>query len=551
MEPLKAQPMSMGDLYSSDIGGKNQSILFAYLSSTGLRAARRQDEGSAYVVDVLDNEPGKVLVQFVAWPQRMGDEKRSTSIYKVDTRTGKREEIEHTNEPAGYAFDYANRARLKSTIDADDNPELMYRPGASNVWQPVPKTLAGYDMELLYVEPDNNTAYALITDKGEPTQLYKVDLAKATRVRLAGRDDVNIGSVLYAGYNGAPFGVTYNASKYAVEYFDPASEWAKLHAGLLKAFPGQVVSFVNWTRDSKKLLFYAWGDRNPGEWFVLDRTAGKMILINQARPWIKPASLASTSPISFKTRDGLTLYGLYTPPAGGGTGPMIVMPHGGPHGPYDKWGYDADTQFLASRGYGVLQVNFRGSGGRGKDFMESGYREWGGKMQDDLADGVRWAIGQKLADPDRICTYGASYGGYAALMQPIRYPDMYKCAIGYVGVYDLQVMKKEGDIKDRASGRRTLDRYLGTDVANLRAWSPSQNVDKIKVPVFLVQGNVDRRVPMEQFNSLKNAFKSAGTPVETMIGEGEGHGFYKPENTAELYRKMEAFLGKYIGPGAK
>ena len=551
MEPLRAQPFSMGDLYSSDIDGKNQSILFAYLSSTGLRAARRQDEGSASVVAVLDDEPGKILVQFVAWPQRRGDEKRSTSIYKVDTRTGNRQEIEHTNEPASYMFDHANRARLKVTTDVDDTPVLMYRPGAGSEWQPVPKTLAGYSMSLVYVEPDNNTGYARITDKGEPSQLYKVDLAKGTRVRVAGRNDVGIGSVLYGGHDGAPFGVTYDAGKYAVEYFEPSSEWAKLHAGLMQAFPGQMVSFVNWSRDSRKVLFYAWGDRNPGEWYVLDRTAGKMVLINQAKPWIKPSLLASTSQISFKTRDGLTLYGLYTPPAGGGAGAMVVMPHGGPHGVYDQWGYDPTTQFLASRGYGVLQVNYRGSGGRGKDFEESGYREWGGKMQDDLADGVNWAVGQKLADPGRICTYGASYGGYAALMQPIRYPDLYKCAIGYVGVYDLQVMKKEGDTKDWASGRRTLDRYLGTDVANLQAWSPAQNVDKIKVPVFLVQGNVDRRVPMAQFSALKNAFESAGTPVETMIGEGEGHGFYKPENKAELYRKMDAFLNKYIGPAAK
>ena len=172
-------------------------------------------------------------------------------------------------------------------------------------------------------------------------------------------------------------------------------------------------------------------------------------------------------------------------------------------------------------------------------------------MQDDLADGVGYVVEKKLADPSRICTYGASYGGYAALMQPLRYPDLYKCAIGYVGVYDLQIMKKEGDIKDSASGRRYLDRILGTDEAQLKAWSPAQNVDRIKVPVFLAQGSIDRRVPMEQFNAMKNAFKAHGTPVESMVAAGEGHGFYKPENRAELYRRMIDFLDKYIGSSAK
>lgn len=552
MEPLKAQPLSYGELMSSDVKGKNQRTLFAYVPDNGNRTGRRKDWGAATVVKVLDDEPGKVLVDFTAWPESRGDEELTTSIYKVDTRTGIRQEIEQVKETAIFEFDHSGRARFKITSDGNDNPVMMYRPGAGTAWQPVPKSMAGYSLDLKYVEKDDNTAYAVIVDKGEPGQLYKLDLAKGTRVRLAGRDDQEISRILYAGHDGAPFGVIFDSAKPSIQYLDPSSDWAKLHSGLLKAFAGQMVSFVDWTRDDNKVLFLAWSDRNPGAYYVLDRSAGnKVQLVSEVMPWIKAPALAPSMPITFKTRDGVTMYGLYTAPAGGGARPMVVMPHGGPHGPYDSWGFDSDAQFLASRGYGVLQVNYRGSGGRGRDFEESGYGEWGGKMQDDVADGVKWAIDNKLADAKRICTYGASYGGYAALMQPIRYPDMYKCAIGYVGVYDLHVMKKEGDIKDRASGRRYLDRVLGTDDAKLNAWSPARNVDKIKVPVFLVQGSVDKRVPMDQFNALKDAFKAAGTPVETMVAQGEGHGFYKPENRAELYRRMDAFLSKYIGPGVK
>jgi len=552
MEPLKAKPLSYGELMSSDVNGKNQKTLFAYERDNFSRSGRRKDWGSASVVKILDKEPGKILVDFTAWPESRGDEELTTSIYKVDTRTGNRQEIEQTKETAVFKFDHSGRARLKITSDSNDNPVLMYRPDAGNAWQPVPKTLAGYDMSLKYVEPDDNTAYAVIVDKGEPGQLYKIDLAKGTRVRMAGRDDQEIARILYAGHDGPPFGVIYDAAKPSVQYLDPSSEWAKLHAGLLKAFPGQMVSLIDWTRDNDKALLLVWSDRNPGAYYVLDRAAAnKVQLVSDTMPWIKPASLSPSMPISFQTRDGLTLYGLYTAPAGGGARPMVVLPHGGPHGPYDSWGYDGDVQFLASRGYAVLQVNYRGSGGRGKDFIEKGYGEWGGTMQDDVADGVKWAIDKKLADANRICTFGASYGGYAAMMQPIRYPGMYKCAIGYVGVYDLDVFKKEGDIKDRASGRRYLDRVIGSDPAQLKAWSPARNVDKINIPVFLVQGSVDKRVPMDQFNALKDAFNAAGTPVETMVAQGEGHGFYKPENRAELYRRMEVFLNQHIGPGAK
>lgn len=551
MEPLKARPYSYGELLSSDVQGKNQETLFAYVPDTGNKRGRRKDRGFATIVKVLDDRPGMVLVDFTEWAQTRGDQDLATSIYEVDTRTGHREMVEQTGETATFMFDHAGKARLKVTTDDNNDPVLAYRPVAGGEWRPVPESLAGYSMRLLYVEPDNNTAYATIVDKGEPAQLYKVDLAKGTRQRLAGRDDVEISDVLYAGRDGAPFGVVYTEDKPSVVYLDPASEWAQLHAGLLRAFPGQMVSFLDWTRDNGKVLFMAWSDRNPGAYYLFDRGSKQLQLVNELMPWIKAASLAPSKPISFQTRDGLTLHGLYTAPPGAGTKPLVVMPHGGPHGPYDSWGYDSDAQFLASRGYAVLQINYRGSGGRGRSFLESGYGQWGGKMQDDVADGVQWAISQKLADPARICTYGASYGGYAALMQPIRYPDLYKCAIGYVGVYDLDIMKSEGDVNDRASGRLYLDRALGTDEAILKAWSPARNVDKINIPVFLVQGSIDQRVPMDQFNALKNAFAARNVPVETMVGQGEGHGFYKPENRAELYRRMEAFLGKYIGPGAK
>ena len=550
MEPLKAQPVSYGELMTSDINGKNQDTLFAYVPDNGNRTGRRKDQCFASLVKVLEKEPGMVLVECDSWRQTPND-KGSTAIYRVDTRTGNRKEVERHEESASYSYDYSGTARLRVTMDDSDNPVLFYRPKADGAWTPVPKALAGYMMWIDHVDADNNTAYATISDRDEPAQLYKVDLAAGTRVRLAGRDDMEISGLLYAGHGGSPYGATYKEGKPSIVYFDPSSEWAKLHSGLLKAFPGNLVTVVDYTRDNSKLLFYVHADRNPGEYYVLDRATNKVQLINQTMPWIKPASLASTMPISFTTRDGLTLHGFYTAPATPGPKPMIVMPHGGPHGPYDTWGYDSDAQFLASRGYGVLQVNYRGSGGRGKKFEESGYREWGGKMQDDLADGVKWAIDNKVADPNRICTYGASYGGYAALMQPIRYPDMYKCAIGYVGVYDLQVMKKKGDIPRARVGKRYLERVLGNDEAQLAAWSPAQNVNKVKVPVFLVQGAIDQRVPMAQFNALKDAFKAAGTPVETMVVQGEGHGFYKPENRAELYRRMDAFLAKYIGPGAK
>lgn len=543
-EPLVEQPSSHGELMSSDIRGKNQEVLFAYVPDNGTVSGRRKDQGFADVRFVLDKEPGNVLVTFTCWRSVCGEES-PTVIYKVDTRTGNRKEVERSKEPADFYFDATGRARLRITYDKQDIPVLFYRPSQDSDWKPVPKNLAGYNMSAFGFEADNNTAYAMITDKGEPYKLYKVDFAAGKRTLLQGRDDVDVAGVLSAGFRGVPFGVTYNADKPGVRYFDNTSEWAKLHAGLLKSFPGQMVTPISFSRDNRVMLFSVWSDRNPGSYFVLNRDTNKVQLIAEAAPWLKPETMAPMRPVEFKSRDGEKLFGFYTAKAGAtGPQPLIVMPHGGPFDVHDTWSFDRDAQFFASRGYAVLQVNFRGSSGRGLAFEWSGYKEWGGKLVDDVADGVKYAIDSKLADPNRICIYGASYGGYSALMGPVRYPELYKCAIGYVGVYDLKVMYDKDILNDTKYGRRFLDRTLGNDPAKLIAMSPARNVDKIRVPVFLVQGRVDRLVPMEQFNSLESAFRKQGTPVETLVVSGEGHGFVKPENIADLYRRMEAFLDK-------
>lgn len=545
--PLRERLVSNGELWSSNVDGKNQKPLFAYIPDDSIRAGRRKDEGFAFVESILRDEPGMVLVNFVCW--NCGEEP-PTVIYKVDTKTGNRKEVERYNKEAYFSYDNTGRARLRTSLDKEDEPVLHYRPTPDSDWQPVPATLAGYTMGSLAFDKDNNTAYAEISDKREPTQYYRVDFAKGTRERLIGREDASIGKILYGGYNDVPFGITYDSDKPTIRYLDNNSEWAKLHAGLMKAFPGQMIDFYSFSRDDNVLLFRAWSDRNPGNFYIFNRDTKKVRLVGELQPWLKPERLAPVRPFEFKASDGLKLFGFYTARANvTGPQPMVVMPHGGPYGVADDWSYDRDAQFLASRGYAVLQVNYRGSGGRGNKFMTSGYKEWGGKLVDDVADGVKWAIDNKLADPNRICIYGSSYGGYAALQGTIRYPELYKCAIGYVGVYDLTVMYKEGDIKQTRSGRRFLDRTLGDDQAALIAASPARNVEKVKVPVMLVQGTLDRRVPMAQFEALERAFRKAKVPIETMVVSGEGHGFVKPENITDLNNRVAKFLEGHIGPG--
>jgi dipeptidyl aminopeptidase/acylaminoacyl peptidase len=234
--------------------------------------------------------------------------------------------------------------------------------------------------------------------------------------------------------------------------------------------------------------------------------------------------------------------------AAGARLPMVLLPHGGPHDVADEWFFDPDAQFLASRGYAVLQVNFRGSNGRGLSFRHAGYRQWGGKIQDDLVDGVRWAIGQGEVDAKRICVYGASFGGYSALMLAAREPGMFRCAVGYAGVYDLNQMASTGEAKASKRLRATLARTIGTDKAELDRYSPAMQAERITIPVLLVHGGKDKRAPLAQAEAMRAALVKAGHPPEWLVAPNEGHGFYDTRNVTEFYQRLEAFLARHLGP---
>ena len=226
---------------------------------------------------------------------------------------------------------------------------------------------------------------------------------------------------------------------------------------------------------------------------------------------------------------------------------MVMMVHGGPHGIRDYWRYDSEVQFLANRGYAVMQLNYRGSGGYGNDFLEAGFLKWGTTMQDDLTDGVEWAIKEGIADKEKLCIYGASYGGYAALMSSVREPDLYKCAIGYVGVYDVDSFTSVGNIPNYRAGAAYLNQVIPEDAATRKAFSPSKQVNKIKANLFLIHGKMDRQAHYKNFEILTKALDGIGKEYKAMVKDKEEHGFVEEENKIELYEEMIKFLDENIG----
>lgn len=536
------RPVMTGDLYALNAdGGKKVQLL---PEQTRGRSTGHVVKYYFDIISRLKDDPDHILISHYG----TGD---YPTPYKMNVYNGSM--LKLGNSPvkhASYAADHNGQLRFAVGRDDDLIKKVYYRESDDVDWKLIEeyKDSEGGMMPLGFT-PDNKQVY-ILSDRNAPTDgIYLYNPASGDKKLLFRSDVVDIDDVIW-NQNGKAIGVGYQPDFPRVSYFDPEDELSQMLAGVQQSLGDSQHSIMtSITDDGSKAVVRAYSDKNPGDFYLLDTQSKQVTYLLSRMAWIKPKQLSERKPITLTARDGLQLHGYLTLPKDTPAEdlPMIVLPHGGPHGPRDVWAFDPEAQFFASRGYAVLQLNFRGSGGYGRDFEFSGYRKWGTVMQDDLTDGTLWAIEQGVADPKRICIYGASYGGYAALMGVIREPDLYRCAVGYVGVYSLPLMYEVGDIQDRESGKNYLKYALGTDETDLKARSPVYNVDKIKVPVFLVHGKKDQRVPIDHFDKLVNALDKADKKFITLTKPLEAHGFYDEENRFELYNKMLEFFDEHIG----
>ena len=403
-------------------------------------------------------------------------------------------------------------------------------------------------------DAENKRVFFEVSEKGEPAKLVLRDPESREETPVASNPNVESVRYLYSSDERHLLAVAYMDGMPNYVFIDKDHPESKTYAGLINAFPDHAVAFSGISRDGRKVLFRAYSDVDPGTFYLFDRETGRAQFLLASRDWIKPEQMSEMTPISFTARDGTRVHGYLTVPQGssGYDLPLILHPHGGPHGPRDSWGFNPEVQFLANRGYAVLQVNYRGSGGRGKAFEDMAYGQWATGIMNDIADATKWAIGKGYADKDRVCIYGGSFGGYAAIMGPATHPGLFKCAFGYVGAYDPQIQFKLSDTSKRDDGLAYMRRAFGATRAEQDAMSPVLHADKVKIPVYLAAGARDARCPPENTEAMFAALEAAGNKPEGMIIQsGEMHGFYDVQNRVNLYTKMLAFFDKYIGPNAK
>lgn len=487
------------------------------------------------------------------------------NVIDMDTRTGVFNLVlKNPGKVTGWICDGAGVIRVG--VEQDNGmSRIIYRDGESAPW----RVAAGLDfakraVRPIYLSADGSSLFiSLVTPTGH-WGVYSYDLAKQKMGNLilshdrydilpidssVSQDGFSLESVVFAPKTREVLGIKFVTDRPKAIWFDP--QMAAVQDALNQNLPNKINTIVDMSDDLQRLVVLSWSAQDLGTYYLFDLGKKQLKPLFQRSPWIKPEQMAEVKPISYPSRDGLTIHGYLTLPKGLDPKklPLVVYPHGGPW-ERDSYEFDYDAQFLASRGYAVLQMNYRGSPGYGEEFVRKSMRKIGRGIQDDIEDGARWAIAQGLADPGRIAIMGWSFGGYSALIGPMRTPGLYRCGIDLAGVTDWKALMTY-DVAVNPAGRQTTIDYVGdpvADAAELDDISPVNHVDKLQVPLLLAYGKDDTTVPYDQMKLLTAALDRAHKPYELLARANEGHGFGDVKHRAELFNRIEQFLAKNMAP---
>jgi dipeptidyl aminopeptidase/acylaminoacyl peptidase len=532
-------------IYLQDAGGDENWHAYAVPAAGGAAVDLTPVKGAqAQIAGVEKSDPTHIVVALNDRDPQFHD------LYKVDLKSGKRTLVlKNDIKAVAFVLDRALHVRAAQTFKPDGTVEILHRASDKAPWKKIdawgPED--SFTSNLIGFADDNRTLYLLSSVGANATELRAIDTRTGKQKTLAGDPEADVADLLVSEVNHKVLAVGFERDRLEWKPLDPK---VGKDLAVLEQVADADISVVSSDRKEQSWIVSFNQDSKPPRFYSYDRRTQKASFLFSARPELEDAPLADMKPVTYKARDGLVIHGYLTLPRDVPAKdlPAVVNPHGGPWA-RDTWGFNAWSQWLANRGYAVLQPNFRGSTGYGKKFLNAADKEWGRKMQDDVTDGTKWLIEQGIADPRRICIMGGSYGGYATLMGLVTAPDLYACGVDIVGVANLITWLKTIP-PYWMPFRDVLAQRVGDpekDAEFLKARSPVFLVDKIKAPLLIGQGANDPRVPRAESTQIRDAMKKAGKQVEYIEYPDEGHGFVRPENRLNFFAAAEKFLAEHIG----
>ena len=535
-------------VYIKDSGGDENYKLFAIeKDGSNRRELTPFPNVRIEVIDELRDFPDEIIVAM---------NKNNPALfepYRLNIKTGKMEQLAENKDMANpvttWKVDNKGKLRLAVSVEKGTKTHLLYRDSEDEPFSTILESDWKDMLEPLFFGEQDVMIYALSNLNRDKAALIKLDPKDPDHPTvILEHPDVD---VMYAEHSPKKHHLTlayYATDKKHLVFFDDTLKQA--YNKLQKQFPGRDIYFNSYSDDCKKIIVRTFNDISPGSSYLYDTETNAITNLGAINPHINPAAMSEMKPVSFTSRDGIKMNGYLTMPKNAPSKnlPAVILVHGGPMA-RDYWGYRADVQLLASRGYAVLQINYRGSWGYGKNFAVLGFKQWGRTMQNDITDGVNWLIQNQIADKDRIAIYGSSYGGYAALAGATFTPDLYTCAIDYVGPSNLFMLlnnlpsywEPEKEMMFEMIGHPVRDSILLHDV------SPVFHAENITIPLFIAQGANDPRVNKDESNQLVDALRNRNVEVVYMLKENEGHGFRLEENRLEFYKAMMGFLEEHLG----
>lgn len=539
------EPKYYGELFAVNWNGKKGSIIYGYSAAewqTGSNIkARQATQGWAEIVDILHEDKRKILISSTPWGS---DGNIVPELLSLDVYSGKTRKVAHAPAPhSNFLTNIDGELVLAFSTDST-NKRVVYRYNAkAKDWTEIPKEKFGNRFTPVAVNDAGDGVLVFDNFQQDKTGLFELKLDDFSYRSVFSDSRVDISSYEATKDGNEIFAFKLDDGRPGYALFSDKYSEAKLFKQLLQTFAGDALHITSKTADSAFWVVFSYSDINPGAYYLYDASKKVITRLFERMPDLAGVELASTTPVSFSSFDQRVIHGYYTPAKQAGSNkPLVVNVHGGPHGIRDTWGFDPEVQLLANAGYSVLQINYRGSSGYGEEFLQAGYLQWGDAIQRDIIAGTQWAIASGKAEAGNVCIVGVSFGGYSALQSAILAPDLFNCAVGVAGVYDLNIMKSEGDVPLKSFGIAFLEQVLGSDKTQLDLYSPVNHVAKLKAAVLIAHGKNDERAPIEHAIRLKKAMDDAGKVYQWLEFDDETHGFYSPQNRELYYRQLLAFL---------